>query len=372
MARELHPAFHQKCQDAQVRPISANLRGEFQGGGCAEVRDPSEGESMFDLKHEKRWGDWWHAAVALMGCAALVSITPVFAHAQAGWEGETGVFVTPLAYTANVAGQKVHPVVAYHYFAAGPIIGDFNEVSTEVGFAKRFELGYTHEFHQLAGSGGLTTPTGTANLNYLWQNGFEIYNGKAMLVPENYKKHSAVPAISVGFIARTGVRNVGNYLKYNNASNNGMNNADIYAVATKVVTQVLKKVPIVLNAGVRGTNAELWGMGGNAPDWEARPFGAVAFVFTGPGKSSIVFGSEAAMQPHHPYGFTSFSDIGGIPLNIPTTLTYCARIVPSAKHRINVDFGVAQVAGKIFDNGHGTVADLQARHTWGTQLTWGF
>jgi hypothetical protein len=176
----------------------------------------------------------------------------------------------------------------------------------------------------------------------------------------------------VGFIARSGVRNVGDYLTYDNHANNGKSNGDIYLVGTKVVTQIAKKMPIVLNAGVRGTNAELWGMGGNSPDWEARAFGAVAFVFTGPGKSTLIFGSEASMQPHHPYGYTSFSDTGGLPLNIPTTLTYCTRIVPTPKAKVNIDFGVAQVAGRIFNNGSGTIVDLKARHAWGAQLTWGF
>jgi hypothetical protein len=291
--------------------------------------------------------------------AALVAFgLPTSLFAQLGWEGETGVFVTPTAGTASAPGQKIHPVIAYHYFAAGSVIGDFHEVSTEVGLGQRIEVGYTHEFHVLGGN---------PDLSSLWQNGFDIYNGKVNLVPENYKKNPAVPAISVGFIARTGDRNVGNYLTYNNATNNGKSNGDIYVVATKVVTQVSKKMPIVLNAGLRGTNAELWGMGGNAPDWQARPFGAVAFVFTGPGKSTLVFGSEASMQPHHPLGFTSATDPGGVMLNIPTSLTYCTRIVPSPKHKINVDFGVAQIAGTIAPG-----INLKARHTWGTQLTYAF
>ncbi len=303
----------------------------------------------------------------------LIIGAPAVVRAQAaGWEGETGVFVTPTAYTASAEGMKVHPVIAYHYFHAGPIIGDFHEVSTEVGLGKRIEFGYEHEFHVLGDNGGLMTPASTANLNYLWQNGFELFNGKVNLVPENYHKHAAIPAISVGFIARTGVRNVGDYLTYDNKANNGKTNGDIYLVGSKLVTQAFKKMPILLNAGVRGTNAELWGMGGNSPDWEARPFGAVAFIFTGPKKSTIVFGSEAAMQPHHPYGYTSFSDIGGLPLNIPTTLVYCTRIVPSPKYKLNIDFGVAQVAGRIFNNGAGTIVDLNARHSYGSQITWGF
>src|ERR1035441_10045184 len=157
-------------------------------------------------------------------------------HAQAlGWEGETGVFVTPLAYTASAEGQRIHPVVAYHYFNAGSVIGEFHEISTEVGLGKRFEVGYTHEFH-IQGDDSSLSP--------LWQNGFEIFNGKVILLPESYRKNKSIPAISVGFIARTGVRNVGDYLTYNNTINNGKNNGDVYLVATKVVTQVAKKMPI--------------------------------------------------------------------------------------------------------------------------------
>jgi hypothetical protein len=282
---------------------------------------------------------------------ALCSATT--AHAQAlGWEGETGVFVTPLAYTASVGeGPTLHPVVAYHYFNAGPVIGDFHEISIEMGVGKQFEFGYTHEFHVFGDNPALSP---------LWQNGFEIFNGKFLLVPEGYQKQKWVPAISLGFIARTNVRNVGNWVS-ENAKNpamvSGKCDGDIYLVASKIVP--VKPVPIILSAGVRGTDAELWGMGGNAPDWEARGFGAVAFVFKGPKRSTIILGSEAAQQPHHPYGFPT--------LCIPTTLTYCARFVPSSKHHLNFDVGVAQVAGVVMPG-----VDLKARHQVGAQVSYGF
>lgn len=278
-------------------------------------------------------------------------------HAQAGWEGETGVFVTPLAYTAGAPG-KIKSEVAYHYFDAGPVIGQFHEVSTELGAGSRFELGYTREMHV----------QGNDPLSYLWQNGFDIFNGKVLLLPENYKKNPWVPAISTGFIARTGDRNVGDYEVWNTTTNsyqttNGQNNADFYVVATKAVTQWVKKVPIVLNAGVRETNAELWGMGGNATGWTAHSFGAAAFVFKGPTKSTLIFGAEVATQPHHPLDFPA--------LNIPTTLTYCTRIVPSGRFsKINVDFGVAQIAGYVM--GGPTGVNLKARATWGSQLSYHF
>ncbi len=300
-------------------------------------------------------------AIAALFAMMLTLGLSATANAQAlGWEGETGIFVTPLAYTASAEGQKFHPVVAYHYFNAGSVIGDFHQTSIEMGVGKRFEFGYTREFHNFGGD---------KTLSPLWQNGFDIFNAKYVVIPENYGKKNWVPAISAGIIARTGVRNVGDYLKWNPKTNNGSHNGDVYLVASKVVPVKHAGAfgAVVLNAGVRGTNAELWGMGGNAPDWQARGFGAVAFVFKGPNSSTIIFGSEASQQPHHPLGFTSATDAGGVQLNIPTTLTYCARVVPSPKHKLNFDIGIAQVAGNIAPG-----VNLKARHQFGAQVSYGF
>ena len=294
---------------------------------------------------------WFHriASLSFVG-AVLISFTPVL-HAQLGWEGETGVFVTPFAYTASAPGQKLHPVIAYHYFNGGPIIGQFQEISTEVGIGKRVELGYTHEFHSFGDDPALS---------FLWQNGFEIFNGKVNLVSENSHGKVWVPAITIGTMVRGNVRNGGNYMEESNpALGSGKTDGDVYLVATKIVPQIFKKVPVILSGGVRGTNAELWGMSGNAPNWSARGFVAVAFIFTGPKKSSIILGAEAAQQPHHPLGFPT--------LNVPTTLTYCARIVPNPKHQLNFDFGIAQIAGQVEPT-----INLQARHQFGAQVTYGF
>jgi hypothetical protein len=280
------------------------------------------------------------AASSTFVFALLMGFTSIL-HAQAmGWEGETGVFVTPLAYTASAPGEKLHPVVGYHYFNAGPMVGQYHEASIEVGIGQRLELGYTHEYHAFGDD-----PT----YSYLWQNGFEIFNGKVNLIPENYDEKPWLPAISVGFMARANVRNGSFMLEPNTATVSGKTDGDVYVVASKVATQAFKKVPVILSAGVRGTNAELWGMSGNAPDWEARGFGAVAFVFSGPRGSTVTVGSEVAQQPHHPLGFPT--------LNIPTTLTYCARIVPSTRYKFNIDFGVAQIGGQVEPT-----VNLQARH----------
>lgn len=296
----------------------------------------------------------------ILGLAATVQL-----HAQAlGWEGETGAFVTPLAYTASSETQKIHPVIAYHYFNAGPVIGVFQEASIEVGFGKRLEIGYTHQFHSFGEN---------TQLSPLWQNGIEIFNGKVNLLRENYKKMSWFPAISIGFIARTNVRDVGNYMvEVHSAKMTGKANGDIYMVGSKTipVKNAGHFAAFILSGGFRGTNAELWGMGGNAPDWQARAFGTAGLAFNGPRKSTIIFASEAAQQPHHPYYFDG--SVSGAPaLNIPTTLTYDVRVVPTRKAKLNFDFGIGQIAGQVYGSGPNAI-NVKARHQAGFQVSYGF
>ena len=275
-------------------------------------------------------------------------------HAQSlGYEGPTGIFVTPLASTAaSPAKGAGHPVIAYHVLAGGPVIGTWNTVSITEGFAKRFEVGYTREDHA-AGN--------TVGLSPLWTDGINIFHGKANLVPENAGKTKWVPGLSIGGIARTNDSNV-----FNGTNGQSKTNGDIYLVATKVVTQIDKHVPILLNAGVRGTNASLWGLGGNAPDFSARAFGAVAFVFTGPGKSTIIFASEAAQQPQK-IKTTSASGVTSGVFDIPTSIDYAVRFIPSPKHKLNVDFGILQAAGKIAPG-----VDLKARARAAFGISYGF
>jgi hypothetical protein len=270
-----------------------------------------------------------------------------------GYEGPTGVFVTPLAATAaSPAHGAGHPVIAYHLLAGGPVIGTWNTVSITEGFAKRIEVGYTREDHA-AGS--------TAGLSPLWTDGLNIFHGKVNLVAENAGKTKWVPAISVGGIARTNDSNVGD-------GSNGQTktNGDIYVVGTKVITQFSKKVPVLLNAGLRGTNSSLWGLGGNAPDFSARGFGALAFVFTGPGKSTIILASEVAQQPQT-IKMTSASGVSAGAFDIPTSIDYAVRFVPSPKHKLNVDFGILQAAGRIAPG-----VDLKARARAAFGISYGF
>jgi hypothetical protein len=275
---------------------------------------------------------------------ALLAAGPACAQNSA-WEGETGVFITPMAYTAPSTDNGFGlPIVAYHYLYGGKVLGDFHEISIAAGALNRLEFGYTRAFHE----------TGSvAALSPLWHNGYNIFHAKYNLLPENKDKKAWLPAISIGFIVRSQVHDVGAAILDKNVTN-----GDVYLVATKTITQS-RRVPIILSGGVRGTNAELWGMGGNAPNFGERAFGAVGFVFKGPSHTSFILASEFSQQPRHPDQLPDAI--------IPTTLTYAIRFVPTPEHKINFDFGIAQIAGQIAPG-----VNLQARAQVAAQVSYGF
>lgn len=267
-------------------------------------------------------------------------------HAQSlNWEGQTGAFVTPFAYTsASSAHGFGLPAVSFHYLNGGNVIGGLYQASATVGFLGRFEVGYTRAFNS-AGS--------TAELSPLFNGGFNIFHGKANLVPENAGKHNYLPALSVGFVARSQVRHVGGVITGKDTTN-----GDVYLVATKTITQT-KAVPIVVNFGFKVTNASVFGVAGNAPAWQGRLFGAVGFVLPGPAKTKLVVGSEVAQQPHH------IQDLPGA--TVPTTLTYFVRVLLPTERRLNIDFGVAQAAGQVLPG-----ANIQARAQFATGISYRF
>jgi hypothetical protein len=262
------------------------------------------------------------------------------------WDGQTGVFITPLAYTAaSPANGLGHPIVAYHFLNAGSVLGNFHTISVTEGVAGVVEFGYTRDVHQ-EGS--------TAGLSPLWGSGFNLVHAKVNVVKENAGKQAWLPAISGGFVARTQDRNVGGLLA---TPNRNYTNADIYLVASKTITQT-KVVPIVLNLGYKETNASVYGLAGNAPKYTGRLFGAAAFVFKGPAKSQLIFGSEFSQESRQ---------VQNLPgADVPTTITYAARIVPLAEKKFNIDFGVAQAAGTIEPG-----VNLKARHQFALGISYG-
>jgi hypothetical protein len=104
--------------------------------------------------------------------------------------------------------------------------------------------------------------------------------------------------------------------------------------------------------------------------WQARAFGFAGFAFNGPSKGTIILGSEAAQQPHHPYYFDG--SVAGVPaLNIPTTLTYDLRVVPTPRPKLNFDFGIGQIAGQVSGSGPNAI-NVKARHQAGFQVSYNF
>lgn len=297
----------------------------------------------------------WCSLFAVL-VALVVSAVPPSLSAQAlNWEGQTGVFVTPLAYTTPTRGKRwSRPVVAYHYLNGGTVLGGFHQISVTEGALDRIEFGYTRTLEQL----------GSSDLSSLWPGGFNAFHAKVNLLQEEISKQQWFrPAIAVGFVARQGVRNVSGVLLGRTQSN-----ADFYAVATKTLTEL--KFPIVLDFGFKGTNASLLGLAGNAPAYQGRFFGAAAVAIPGPARSTLMLAAEALQQPRY---------IDGLPgAVIPTTLTYAVRIIPSgafpASHgwgeetpRLNIDFGLAQAAGNIAPG-----ANLRARHQFAMGVSYAF
>ena len=98
-----------------------------------------------------------------------------------------------------------------------------------------------------------------------------IFNVKAKVLPANYHGRKYLPAISVGGVLRTNDPFVSQSVVHKNATN-----GDIYLVGTKLFV-FGNKFAFLLNGGVRGTNAQKYGYGGNTLNWQARAFGGIAF-----------------------------------------------------------------------------------------------
>src|SRR5271165_5247401 len=102
---------------------------------------------LHDTTHSVEGEMYMQSGIKTAGRVSLVAIVaalaPLAIHAQnIGWEGETGVFVTPLAYTVgSPANGFSRPTVGFHYLAAGNVIGDFYETSVTMGAFSRTEFG---------------------------------------------------------------------------------------------------------------------------------------------------------------------------------------------------------------------------------------
>jgi hypothetical protein len=139
---------------------------------------------------------------AVLATGALAFLAAGAASAQSlNWDGQTGVFITPLAYTAASPTNSIgKPILAFHFLNAGDVLGNFYTTSATVGAFGRLEFGYTRDFHSQGD---------TAGLSPLWSGGFNIVHAKVNVIGENAGKTKWVPAISAGFVVRSQDSNVG-------------------------------------------------------------------------------------------------------------------------------------------------------------------
>jgi Protein of unknown function (DUF3034) len=241
-------------------------------------------------------------------------------------DGESGIFLQPLADVVPSPEHKFGgPTVSFHAVDAGPVAGNYINIGIEEGFGNWLEFGYTRSNHTDGGD-----PTISPLFNF---SGMNIFNVKAKVLPANYHGHKYLPAISVGGVLRTNDPFVVQAVKHKNATN-----GDVYLVGTKLF-MIGKKFGFVGSAGVRGTNAQKYGYGGNTVDWEARAFGGIAFPI--PIKKVLVLtpAFEIDQEPKR---------IKYVPTaRLPTDLIYALRISRFPDSKWSIDIGTGHLGANI-------------------------
>jgi len=245
-----------------------------------------------------------HISVAALVLAALFFSQRT--HAQAlNMDGQSGIFLQPWAEVVPALDHKFGGTTAsFHMVDAGPVAGDYLNIGLEEGFGNWLEFGFTRNNHTDGGD-----PTISPLFNF---SGMNIFNVKAKLLAANYHNRKYLPAIAVGGVLRTNDPFVVQSVAHKNATN-----GDVYLVATKLIV-VGNKFAFLATGGVRGTNAQKYGYGGNTIDWEARAFGGIGFPI--PIKKIVVVAPtfEIDQEPRR---------IKYVPTaTLPTDLIYAVRI----------------------------------------------
>jgi len=241
-------------------------------------------------------------------------------------DGESGIFLQPLADVVPSPQHKFGgPTVSFHAVDAGPVAGNYINIGVEEGFGNWLEFGYTRSNHTDGGD-----PTISPLFNF---SGMNIFNFKAKVLPANYHGHKYLPAMSVGGVLRTNDPFVVQAVKHKNATN-----GDVYLVGTKLF-MIGEKFGFVGSVGVRGTNAQKYGYGGNTVDWEARAFGGIAFPI--PIKNVLVItpAFEIDQEPRR---------IKYVPTaRLPTDLIYAVRIARFPDSKWSIDVGTGHLGANI-------------------------
>lgn len=192
----------------------------------------------------------WTARLSKVSSISLLlflSFSP-HASAQLNWEGQTGGLITPFAYTSSSSMGIGRPQLTLHYLAGGAVVGNDVQVSVTAGFLKIAEGGFTRTFNAQGGD----------EMAPLFANGFNAAHLEFRLVPENAWHTSFVPAIAAGTIVRTQVRRLTEVTERENTTA-----TDFFLAGTKTIANLC--VPIILNLGVKLTNASMLGIAANSP-----------------------------------------------------------------------------------------------------------
>jgi hypothetical protein len=235
-------------------------------------------------------------------------------------DGESGIFLQPVASVVPSPHNNFgDPTVSFHAVDAGSVAGVYINSGMEEGFGNWLEFGFTRAQHTNGGD-----PAISPLFNFT---GMNIFNFKAKILAASYHGHKYVPDVSLGGVLRTNDPYVVQAVEHQNATN-----GDVYVVATKLIT-IGNRFGFQANAGIRGTNAEKYGYGGNTIDWEARGFGSLAFPI--PIKKLVVIAPafEVDQEPRR---------INYIPVaSLPTDLVYAVRLarLPDAKWSFDVGTG---------------------------------
>jgi len=276
--------------------------------------------------------------IAVCGCLAAALFIAHRVHAQnLTLEGQTGGFITPTAYVVYTEEGHFfsHPAFGYHFVNASKVIGNIHTFSIAEGFANRAEVGYTRSVH---------TTGDSALFSSLWHYaGMNIFSGKVVALKEG-TGGEWVPGVGAGFVVRTSDRFVSGALNEEFTGKlKSYTNGDVYVAVSK--TRLKPPVPFLLNFGWKATNAEIYGLGGQATRFGGRLFGGLGIPLPGPFHTAIVPAAGFTQEPPQVENLGKIL-VGG-KAHIPTTMDYAVRVTQRDNPHFAFDIGVGQVAGQI-------------------------
>lgn len=202
---------------------------------------------------------------------AALGPTPVFSQPIC-IDAVTGGWLNPWALVvASEDGKFSSPVVAHNFLDAGPVVGDLQVGSIAAGYGGDLEFGYSHYF--------LDGPTPVISTD------LDAFSAKWNFLSAEGDR----PAISAGITHRR-------------SDDRDLSTTDLYIVGTRVFPSNRKGEAVLLNAGLRSSEASIYGIAGVSPDRELLAFGSAAWVLN----SHVTVGFEVTQQPVTDTAYSTF------------------------------------------------------------------